>query len=326
MAEMNIIDPYDSYEMLPLEGTPENYGSSLLNTVSSLQVGFGSKVLRIDRDGLWMGAEDFSSAPFSVDMDGNMTATSLDLSNYLQVGQSLADIQALIGDLSGINDDLGTITAGNIVGITITGGTIQTSTSGARVVISGASDNIIIYDASAKRMELDKDSLTFYDSSGSLTSTLHSDGEALDVDVGEDGFLNVNFNNNTTISGIACTETGGNDVVFYAGGLSNVNAMFLGANIALEGNITPSSDLVYDIGTSSYYMDNVYVDDLYVDDDIIMGGGTSGNINGIGDLFLLGQTSSPTATGQLRYYSSGGIYGLRMKIPGFTLQFQADLV
>ena len=167
MAEqIKIIDPFDSYEMTPQEDSKGVYGNDLLASVQSLQVGFGTQVLRIDRDGLWLGAETFSAAPFSVSMAGAMVATSLDLSGNQQVGDSLADIQALIGDIGDISSDLGTISAGSLVGVTVTGGTVRTSSSGARILMDGANDALYVYDASAKRMQLDNDEITFYNSSG----------------------------------------------------------------------------------------------------------------------------------------------------------------
>ena len=160
---MEIINGYTNVEPAPLD--PLNAYDDL-RSVRQLQVGFGSKVLRIDRDGLWIGAEDFATAPFSVDMLGNMTATSLDLSGYLTVGGSLSDIQALIGDISDINDDLGVIYAGTLIGLTVTGGVVRTSSSGARVVMDGSTDALYVYDASEKRMQLDNDEITFYNSDG----------------------------------------------------------------------------------------------------------------------------------------------------------------
>ena len=161
---INIVDPYENYDFTE-EVTPENL--DFLETVQSLQVGFGSKVLRVDRDGLWLGAEDFASAPFSVDMEGNVTADTIDLSSYLQVGDALGDLQADIFDLADIDNDLGYIVAGTLVGVEVRGSLIRTSTSGARVEIDGSTDNIEIYDSGGvKRMELDNDELQFYNSSG----------------------------------------------------------------------------------------------------------------------------------------------------------------
>ena len=141
---INIVDPYENYDFTE-EVTPENL--DFLETVQSLQVGFGSKVLRVDRDGLWLGAEDFASAPFSVDMEGNVTADTIDLSNFLQVGDALGDLQADIFDLADIDNDLGYIVAGTLVGVEVRGSLIRTSTSGARVEIDGSNDRIEVYDS-----------------------------------------------------------------------------------------------------------------------------------------------------------------------------------
>jgi hypothetical protein len=45
--------------------------------------GYGNKVIGQSSKGLWAGAADFENAPFSVDMAGNVIATSLDLTAYL---------------------------------------------------------------------------------------------------------------------------------------------------------------------------------------------------------------------------------------------------
>lgn len=75
-----ILEPYINVPFAPLE--PEGdvrYGSQYFRDINELQVGMGAKVLRVDQSGLWLGAERFVDAPFSVDMDGNVTATSLSL-------------------------------------------------------------------------------------------------------------------------------------------------------------------------------------------------------------------------------------------------------
>ena len=41
----------------------------------SLIRGYGNKVFGQNSKGIWAGAADFKNAPFSVDMEGNMTAT-----------------------------------------------------------------------------------------------------------------------------------------------------------------------------------------------------------------------------------------------------------
>jgi len=167
-TRLKIVDPFQNYDMVPQQEARGNKGSDFLEAVKSLQVGFGSKVLRIDRDGLWLGAADFASAPFKVDMLGNITATSLDLSNFLETGEALIDIG--IGNITGTYIASGTINTANlnanaINGMTITGALIRTSSSGGRVEIDGGTDNIEIYDTGGvKRVELDNDEIIFYNS------------------------------------------------------------------------------------------------------------------------------------------------------------------
>lgn len=58
--------------------------------------GYGNTVFGSDENGIWLGAAEFSNAPFSVDMDGNLIATSATFNQYLtKVGTS----QSLTGDI-----------------------------------------------------------------------------------------------------------------------------------------------------------------------------------------------------------------------------------
>lgn len=85
-----IISPFTNIPTQPLEEkSDKRYGSQFFRDVAELQVGKGSKVLRVDQQGLWLGAETFAAAPFSVDMDGNVVATSLTLGS---IGGTLDDI------------------------------------------------------------------------------------------------------------------------------------------------------------------------------------------------------------------------------------------
>lgn len=151
--------PYFNVPFQPLtnEDLNSSKGANLFSNVKQLQVGFGSRVFRADRDGMWAGAETFATAPWKVDWDGNMTASSVTISGYIPTGGALGDIGAGnitgtyiadgaivtdklaanavvaakidVAELSAISADVGTITAGSITGVTITGGTVQTSAS-----------------------------------------------------------------------------------------------------------------------------------------------------------------------------------------------------
>lgn len=49
--------------------------------VGSMAIGNGSRVMRADQSGLWLGASKWADAPFRVDMQGNVVATSADFSS-----------------------------------------------------------------------------------------------------------------------------------------------------------------------------------------------------------------------------------------------------
>jgi hypothetical protein len=151
--------PYFDVPFLPFEENDQTSrkGASFFSNVKQLQVGFGSSVFRVDRDGMWAGAEEFADAPWSVDWDGNMIANSVTISGYIPNGGALADIgvgnitgtyisdgaivtaklaansvvasKISVASLSAISANIGTVTAGTITGVTITGGVVQTSAS-----------------------------------------------------------------------------------------------------------------------------------------------------------------------------------------------------
>ena len=118
-------------------------GDTYLNNLLGLQVGAGSEVFRSDSSGIWLGASKFIDAPFSVDMDGNLIATSSSISGYILVGGAAADVNGgattisggkitatsiaadrlNVATLSAISANLGTITAGSMSGIDIAIGT-----------------------------------------------------------------------------------------------------------------------------------------------------------------------------------------------------------
>lgn len=57
--------------------------TSLLDNVNSIKIGTGAKCFKADSSGIWLGANKFADAPFSVDLDGNITASTLNLTNYI---------------------------------------------------------------------------------------------------------------------------------------------------------------------------------------------------------------------------------------------------
>jgi hypothetical protein len=58
--------------------------TSLLDNITSMKIGTGAQCFKADQySGIWLGANKFADAPFSVDLDGNVIANSLDLTTYI---------------------------------------------------------------------------------------------------------------------------------------------------------------------------------------------------------------------------------------------------
>jgi len=170
----------DQLQSLDYRVTNKNFGSKLYQTKETINskarfvAGADEDVAILDAQNptwrLWVGAKAPLDAPFRVDKDGNMVASSVTLTGYLQVGEALTDVgtgnitatylgsnsvttdkinanavtatKISVSSLSAISANIGTITAGTITGITITGGTVQTSSSGLRTVLGGGDDSI----------------------------------------------------------------------------------------------------------------------------------------------------------------------------------------
>jgi len=72
-----LIDAFNDIESKPLTPPIERQDSNSFGQFGALQVGgLGAKALRIDDQGLWLGAFKFADAPFSVSMEGAITGTS----------------------------------------------------------------------------------------------------------------------------------------------------------------------------------------------------------------------------------------------------------
>lgn len=276
-TDIKIIDPYESYEMTPQSAAEGIKGNNFLNAVKSLQVGFGTQVLRIDRDGLWLGAADFASAPFSVDMAGNITATSLGLSNFLSVGQALGDVQGSIFDLSDVNTDLGVITAGTLIGLEVRGGLIRTSTSGGRVEIDDTTDNIEIYDTGGtKRIELDNDELIFFNSSGAERGGITANTTEIYLTANNGGNLHLEalgslytiiFSVAGVIRGYFTTQglnMNNYDIVSCESitGSGNTIDFSNSAEVTINEEFSPDTDNAHDLGEPTSIWNDIYVSDV----------------------------------------------------------------
>ncbi|MEC0241970.1 phage tail spike protein [Paenibacillus dokdonensis] len=108
----------------------------------SMLIGSGNNVTQINTNGMAAGHSDFNSAPFRVDMQGNVTANKL-TANYAQIKSSNFQDGQIIGSSINVGNGKFTVSsAGNVYteggifsGGTITGALLRTAASGARVEV-----------------------------------------------------------------------------------------------------------------------------------------------------------------------------------------------
>lgn len=64
------------------------------NNLQSLRIGAGNRAMKADESGLWLGADKFEDAPFSVDMDGKLTSSNITIKN--DQGTTVIDSNGII--------------------------------------------------------------------------------------------------------------------------------------------------------------------------------------------------------------------------------------
>jgi len=114
-----------------------------------------------------------------------------------------------VGQLSAISADVGTLTAGNINGLTITGGTVRTSSTGTRIEMNGGANAFQVYSSSVLRAAFAGTTLNFYNSGGSAVGGIFVDGS---------GNFNVGAN----------AGLGGPDLLLFAASLGSIKLIDTG--------------------------------------------------------------------------------------------------
>lgn len=313
--ELEVFDDV-AYAELPTSDPNVYHGQQFLNSVDSLQVGGGkgAKVMRADASGLWLGAETFADAPFSVDMDGNVVATSLSLSSLSGTLDDIANgiiyakttaaqvvgansaatglntsgeiikgfINAQLGSkalpTNGVRFDqdglygrhagattfyidtagnayfVGDIVSSTMAASTITGGTIRTAASGARVEILGSSNDVSIYDGTRRRMQLYSQGTTFWDSSGAYVADIYAGvSGGLLITTANSGSTSRSIYIDAGAAGYASLGIGG-DPYIYADGPGN--------RVIFNRNIEPGSAGLI-LGGGTYEFAAVYSTLIY---------------------------------------------------------------
>lgn len=160
------------------EFTPEEYpmseipvGGNRLANVKELTVGAGSSVVKMNKDGLFAGADNFADAPFSVDFAGTVTASGLTvgdgaittakLANGAVTTVKIADANvttakiadanittAKIGDAQITNAKINDLSADKINAGTLTGRTVESNADSYRVILDASNRRLAIQDGS----------------------------------------------------------------------------------------------------------------------------------------------------------------------------------
>lgn len=112
-----IIDPFTNVPLAEVaSNSNENQGGTFLSDLRELSVGDGgSNIFHANKQGIWLGSDKFSTAPFSVNMYGHAIATSITVSGYITVGGAAADVNANTTTISGGKITTNSIDANKIV-------------------------------------------------------------------------------------------------------------------------------------------------------------------------------------------------------------------
>jgi hypothetical protein len=129
------MNPFNDIKPVKHKTPDQYYGRDILSNVSSLKMGTGAKAFKGDESGIWLGANKFADAPFSVDIDGNVVATSATFSEYATDD----DLDTLDGNALK-KDNTTQILSGKII------------VGNNKVIIDGANKRIIINDGDDNRV------------------------------------------------------------------------------------------------------------------------------------------------------------------------------
>lgn len=128
----DILNPFTDVTDKPIE--PGAYwGSDVLSNIKELHYGAGGKSYNVSDDGMWLGADEFASAPFRVDMAGNAIALSMTVGGYVVTGGAAADVNTGVVKITGVQIQDGTITAAkiNVTSLSALSANLGTMTAGS---------------------------------------------------------------------------------------------------------------------------------------------------------------------------------------------------
>ncbi|WP_339306931.1 phage tail spike protein [Paenibacillus sp. FSL R5-0519] len=216
-----------------------------LGNFVSLLIGAGNNVTQINTNGIAAGHASFNSAPFRVDMQGNVTANRL-TANSANIFSSNFTNGAIVGSSINVGNGVFTVnSSGHMVaqsgefrgditsGSTITGARIRTATSGERIELDP--DGFVFYDSfGARRVTLGTNQVanisghTYYNGSSQSQGLVYAVSNELHV-MGTQNLRLGALNGVTTLQG-SVNFSNGIDIGQVTGLQSQINALWNAVN------------------------------------------------------------------------------------------------
>lgn len=273
-----------------------SYITQFFNTLEEINIGQGTKSLKADRSGIWLGANLFEGAPFSVDMLGNVVANSI-LINGLGgdiIAGSIDSNGNFINEL--ISTNLNTQSKEIL-------GSFEFVGSGALDISTDANNGLWISPtgilgkksgAITFAIENDGDATfggTLVAASGTFgtitagtltgatfqtTAPAAASGRAVVMSGGSN--QDIRFYNNENLYaqiGTLTTSSGGEQEYLRIEADSGRSLRFRESNIACDGNFNPTSDNAFSVGTAGKRWSVGNFEDIVVDD-LTVNSGCSG--------------------------------------------------
>jgi hypothetical protein len=265
-------------------------GYSIDRQIKVQQVGAGAASWHVDVNfGIWLGSEQFATAPFRVDMKGNITATTLSASSLKYGKTSFADSTnaGFWIDSSGVyfgsagNASYLKYTIGG--NLSLVGGVIDsTTTIGGRLAstIAAALDASGHFADSAINTATNTiiGSFTFTPATGALQIGTYVNGVSGDIRISQNGILGRDMTGATTFSVDGTT------------GVAVLNGLVVGTNVGI-GTAQTAGQVTTIVGNT---VTTSYVNALNI---TVLGTVTAGAING---LTITGGTIQTGAVGSNR--------------------------
>lgn len=218
-----------------------------------MNIGYGSKCFRADNQGIWLGASKYASAPFRVDMSGNVYASSITLTGYVAVGGAAADVNSGVTTISGGKITAYSITADRIVVGTFiqVGGAAGdvnagvTTINGGKLTTGTVTADYVVASISISSPTITGGSIAI----GSGNSIFKADSNGIYLGNATFGSapFRVNMSGAVTASSLTLTNASIGSGSSYTG--NQINEAYIGTLSASKISTTTLSAIVADLGT-----------------------------------------------------------------------------